>query len=190
MPESRTSERVLGRLESVRRAREDFLLAISEGGGEWFSRSPGAGRWSTLQVLEHVVLAERSVLAGLFDPGGGVGRRCTLKDRLLYAVVILVLRSNVRVPVVARDMEPAGDIPPDRLVAEWAERLGRVEAHVREATPAELQRAVCHHPVAGPLDLCRALRIDELHIRAHRREVRRNAGLGSGGGSRVHGTTP
>jgi len=146
--------------------------------------------WSTLQVLEHVVLAERSVLAGLFDPADRVGCRRTLKHRLLYAVVILVLRSNVRVPVVARDMEPAGDFPPDRLVAEWGERLGRVEAYVREATPAELQRAVCHHPVAGPLDLGRALRVDALHIRAHQREVRRNAGLSPGRGGRFAGPSP
>jgi len=146
--------------------------------------------WSTLQVLEHVVLAERSVLEGLFDPAGRVGRRRTLKHRLLYLVVILVLRSNVRVPVVARDMEPAGDVPPGRLIAEWAQRLGRLEAYIGEATPAELLRPVCRHPVAGPLDLGRALRIDALHIRAHRREVQRNAGLGAGRGRRFGGSSP
>ncbi len=190
MPESRTSERVRRRLASVRRAREAFLLALPESGVESFSRSPGGGMWSTLQVLEHVVRAERSVLAGLFDAAGRLGRRRTLKDRVLYGVVIAVLRLNVRVPVVSADMKPTGDALPGSLLAEWDERLGRVEAYVEEATPADLRRAVCRHPVAGPLDLGRALRLDELHIRAHRREVRPNAGLGVGREGRGGGRSP
>ncbi len=190
MAESDPLERVRRRLASVHRARDAFLGALAGGDGESLFRRPGPGMWSTVQVLEHVVRAERSVLAGLFDPPGRTGPRRTLKDRLFYGVVIAVLRLNVRVPVVSRDMEPTGDVLPESLVAEWADRLARVEAHLGETAPAELRRAVCRHPVAGPLDLGRALRLDELHIRAHQRELRRNVGLELGRQRRDSGTLP
>lgn len=177
MPADAARDRLLGRLARVRRERERFLAGVRDAAGDALSRPPAPGMWSTLQILEHLVRAEDSILRGLADPSARVERRRTWKDRLLYGVVLAVLRLRLPVPVVSSDMEPSGGASPEALERAWEESLRRVEAHVGCAAAADLRRAVFRHPVAGPLDLGRALRIDELHIRAHGRELRRNLAL-------------
>lgn len=134
-------------------------------------RSPGPGRWSPLQVVEHIVLSERTVF-GVPTP---------LEDRPLSTpkwrhhcgrlLVFTVLTLRIPVPVPEAAMSPAGKTPLHRL----RRILGDIHIWLEESigsVPSEmLGRPLFHHPITGPMTLAQALRLNRLHIAAHQRHL-------------------
>ena len=130
-------------------------------------------QWSILEIVEHLVLAERYVLAGMPPPAELVARRRSLKNRCIYPLVILVLRFKLPVKVPARRMLPTGKVSLPEVRAAWDEDLRWLRAYVAGLAPGEGGRAVFVHPVAGPITLTQALRMDRLHFATHLRQIRR-----------------
>src|SRR5882757_7683543 len=69
---------------------------------------PLSGKWSMLEIVEHLVLAERSVFQGLPEPSKLTVRSSRLKDHFRYRLVMFVLRNGIRVQVGTPAMLPQG----------------------------------------------------------------------------------
>jgi hypothetical protein len=130
-------------------------------------------QWSILEIVEHLGLAERYVLAGMPPPAELVARRRSLKNRCIYPIVIFVLRFKIPVKVPARRMLPTGQASLAEVRAAWDENLRWLHAYVAGLAPGDGGRAVFVHPVAGPITLIQALRMDRLHFATHLRQIRR-----------------
>ena len=70
---------------------------------------PLAGKWSILEIIEHLMLAERAVFQGMPEPSRLSERERRLKHRFGYAIVMFVLKYGIPVQVPSPAMLPQGD---------------------------------------------------------------------------------
>jgi hypothetical protein len=129
-------------------------------------------KWSILEIVEHLMIAERVVLGGLPPAPDLVERRHGLKDRCVYPLVMLVLRFPIPVKVPSRRMLPTGTMPLAEIRSQWDETLRWLRSYTAGLDPDGHRRAVFVHPVAGPITLTQALRMDRLHLDRHIRQIR------------------
>lgn len=167
-----TLARRFDRLEAARARVLDTLA-----GREPFAlnRAPAPGKWSALQVLEHVVTSEALTLgyirkkmqAGTALPRAGV----TSRLRLLALEATLASPLRFRAPAAVAGVSPA--IDPAALRARWDGVRGEWRG-LLEAFPAELlDRLVFRHPRAGRMSLEHAVGTLEAHLAHHVPQVER-----------------
>lgn len=153
-------------LDSRRNALLDELASLTP---ENLARRPVPGKWSILEIVEHLVISEREVVR--FPAGPARPRR--LKHRFAYWAVFFVLRFRVRVKVPSPKMLPQGEWSLSEARRQWDENLAQIRAYAAGLGHPELRRAVFRHPVAGPITLGQALTLGLLHLEDHTRQIRR-----------------
>lgn len=134
---------------------------------------PRVGKWSVLEIIEHLVLAERAVLQDLPEVSRLSARERKLKHRCAYLIVMFVLRYSIPVQVPSPAMVPKGDRSLGELRRLWDENQRWLGAYIRGLDRKGLRRAVFVHPVAGPLTVGQAVLMDQVHLDTHVRQIRR-----------------
>jgi hypothetical protein len=134
---------------------------------------PLANKWSILEIIEHLVVAEREVLKGLPESFQLAERKRSLKNRFAYLMVMFVLRYGIPVKVPSPAMVPRGNRSLDELRRLWNENQAWLKAYIARLDPKGFRRAVFEHPVAGPLSVEQAVHIDQVHVDNHVRQIRR-----------------
>lgn len=135
---------------------------------------PGQGKWSLLQIIEHLVLAERSVLNCRPDLQRPIAAPKRLLHAFNYLLVVGVLKLGIPVPVVSSDMEPKGELSLSALYRQWNENRQKLRHHMQAPPPDLKSRLLFCHPVAGPLTLKKTLHVGRLHFQSHRSQFDRN----------------
>jgi DinB superfamily len=156
--------------DDQRRALLDELAALPP---EALKAKARPDKWSILEIVEHLVLAERFVLGGLRPAAELVARPRSLKNRCIYPIVLFVLKFSIPVKVPAKRMLPTGQASLADVRSAWDENLRWLRAYVAGLAPGGGRSAVFLHPVAGPITLTQALRMDRLHFAVHLRQIRR-----------------
>jgi hypothetical protein len=134
---------------------------------------PLAEKWSILDIIEHLVLAERAVLQGLPEPSQLRERERRLKHRFGYGIVMFVLKCGIPVRVPSPAMVPQGDRSLAELRRRWDENQEWLRAYIGSLDRKGFRRAVFEHPVAGPLSVEQAVHMDQVHLDTHVRQIRR-----------------
>jgi DinB superfamily len=134
---------------------------------------PLAGKWSMLEIIEHLVLAERAVLQGLPELSRLREQERRLKHRFSYAIVMVVLRCSIPVRVPSPAMIPQGDRSLGELRRLWDESQEWLRAYIDRLDRRGFRRAVFEHPVAGPLSVKQALHMGQVDLDTHVRQIRR-----------------
>jgi uncharacterized damage-inducible protein DinB len=159
----------------LERLRSELLARLAAFDSAALNRKPAAGGWSTVQVLAHVILAERLSLEYLQKkiqrpesiPRSGV--ISALKSGAL--AVFLRLPFKVSAPVRSADVPDTAEL--SDLEREWDEVRNGLRTFVGDL-PAELAgRAIYRHPVAGRLSLEQTLRFLIEHLSRHTRQIDR-----------------
>ena len=157
------------RYDRTRRALLDDLAVLND---EEIRRKPGPKEWSILQIVQHMVLAEQGVMQYLPEPEELIDRKRGLRARIFYAVVLLILRWNIRVPVPSKRMVPGGNTSLSELRLQWDENMRWFREYLDSLGPQDLKRAVFSHPVAGPLTGPQAGKLAQYHFEAHLRQIK------------------
>src|SRR5678815_3912745 len=105
-------------LDERRRALLDEVEALSD---ERLTAKPVPGKWSILEIVEHLVLAERDVLQNLPEPAQLVDRPRHLKARVGYPLVMFVLKHGIPAKVPSPRMLPTGSASLAALRGQWDE---------------------------------------------------------------------
>jgi hypothetical protein len=133
---------------------------------------PIPGKWSILEIVEHLVIAERDVMMGLPDPSRLVAGDRKAADRIKYQLVLFVLWSGIPVQVPSPRMLPQGGRSLLELRRLWDENRAWLRSCLDYLGTAGASRAVLRHPVAGPLTVPMAIRLGQVHIDAHLRQIK------------------
>jgi hypothetical protein len=168
-----TEDGLKAALERLNRERLGLLERLTSMAPDDLHRKPGPRRWSPVQVLQHLVLAEREVLQDLPDPADLVPRKQYPHHFISYAAVLLVLKSGIPVPVPSSAMVPDGDTTLTRIRAQWDRNVDWLTAYVNGLNTESARRAVFSHPVCGPLTIAQALSMDRLHLSLHTCQINR-----------------
>lgn len=161
------------RLAAVERRRGALMDALAREDPGLLSYRPGDGGWSVLEIVEHLILAEREVLRPLWEPSLLRDREPSFRSRAGYHVVMFVLRFGVPVKVPAASMNPSGGSGLDALRARWEDNHRVLRGFLDTLGPGEGRRALFRHPVSGPLTVAQALAMLDVHFRRHRGQIHR-----------------
>jgi hypothetical protein len=164
--------RLLERLRRIEAKRSELLDRAGALAPGVLRGRPQPDKWSIRESIEHLVLAEEDVLIDLANLDRLAPRARRPKDRLLYFVVMFVLRYDIPVKAPSDAMLPKGDIPLTELRKRWEANHARLRAYVEEMDGSALRRAVFRHPVTGPLTPPQAIRMLEVHLDRHARQIR------------------
>jgi hypothetical protein len=162
------------KFEMLGRDYQELFNTLGTFNPEQLHFKPGAGKWSLLQIIEHLVLAEISVLNCRPDLQRPIAAPKRLFNAFNYLLVVGVLKLGIPVPVVSSDMEPQGDLSLSSLYRQWDTNRQKLKRHM-QAPPSDLKnRLLFCHPVAGPLTLKKTLHVGRLHFHSHRSQIDRN----------------
>ena len=156
--------------DRTRRALLDDLAGLND---DQLRKKPGPGDWSILQIVQHMVLAERDVMQYLPEPEELIDRKRGLRARIFYVVVLLILRWNIQVPVPSEGMVPDGNTSLSELRQQWDENMRWFRGYLDSLGPEDLKRAVFSHPIAGPLTGPQAGKLAQYHFDAHLRQIKK-----------------
>ena len=159
---------LLSTLDRTRTALLDELAVLDAGS---LTAKPIPDKWSILEIVEHLVVAERVILKDLPPFPELIPQPVRLSHRLKYFIVMAILRSSIPVKVPSRRMNPTGRASLAEVRQEWNRHLEWLRAYMKDFDDDGRQKYVFTHPVAGPITLVQALRMDLLHIRTHVRQI-------------------
>jgi len=168
-------QRQVEQMETLEKLRSELLGRLSDSNSETLNREPAAGGWSAVQVLAHVIQAERLSLEYLrkktqrpeLIPSSGV--IAALKSRALG----LFLRLPFKVSAPARTAAVPASAELQDLEQDWAEVRSAWRDFLEDFPPELACKAVYKHPVAGRLNLEQTLRFLIDHLRRHTRQIER-----------------
>src|SRR3954447_12747248 len=99
---------------------------------------PIPGKWSILEIIEHLVLAERVVYQDLPDPSQLKVRKPRLKHRIRHLLVMFVLRTGIPVGIASPAMLPEGGRDLAELRRLWDENQAWLRACIQSVGPGRL----------------------------------------------------
>ncbi len=158
------------RYEEARQQLLQQVIALPEA---QLQATPRRGGWSTLEVLEHVALAERSVFQNLPDPATMARHEQAVEHRIRWVIVVLAVTFRIPLRVPSPEMAPGGS----RTLAEvrqlWEENTRWLRHYAQHAGRLDRDEAVFRHPVAGPMTFAQVTWLGRKHVDVHARQVRR-----------------
>jgi hypothetical protein len=160
------------RLEAFNKMRVALLDEMEATNPAALVAKPLAGKWSMLEIVEHLVLAERAVLKGLPDVSGLVENERALTHRVRYLLVMALLSSTIRVEVPSSAMVPRGGRTLADLRGLWNENQNWLRKCIDVLGPEGVRRTVFEHPIAGPLSVEQTVRMGQVHVEKHLRQIR------------------
>jgi len=118
--------------------------------------TPGPGKWSVGQVIEHLVISEREIFKCIPEKPQKGRSVTSLRNGICYILVVIVLKLGLPLPVVSYEMEPEGRSSLTELHRRWNENHRWLRSFAEEISSDDLDRPVFCHPVAGPLTLAQS----------------------------------
>jgi len=148
-----------------------FLQDLSSLTDEVLNFKAGADKWSIVEVIEHLVMAEENMLAQL--TGAASATTLDPQDRSAknFHIVIKVMTRDIPVDVPDESMEPHGRFSLEELLGRWDDTHQKTRAYIDGINPEGADNLVYRHPFAGPLDMAETLRFIDVHFDNHMRHI-------------------
>ena len=136
---------------------------------------PESGGWSALEVIEHVMLTERSIL-GAMRKNIVSPRHIQMKDWLRNGMVmcVMLLPARVKIPAGARQVTPTGQTADlINMTIGWDAVRRDLAEFLESVRESNLSGGVVRHPVGGWTTIEGALWFVRAHLRHHRYQLSR-----------------
>jgi hypothetical protein len=136
-------------------------------------RRPGPGRWSIVEVVEHVVIVETGIASALMrDPSPDRPRRFDGRW-WRYPALRLVLALGVRIRLPVESIAPTGSAGWEELQVRWSEGRVRLRQWLEGIDPKLLGTPRFKHPIGGWLDVPQGVTFAGDHLAHHIPQVER-----------------
>jgi hypothetical protein len=131
----------------------------------------GADKWSIVEVIEHLVVAEENMLDQL--TGSTSATTVDPQDRSPknYHIVIKVMTRDIPVDVPDESLEPHGQFSLEELLGRWDDTRKKTRAYIEGINPEKTEDLVYRHAFAGPLNMAETLRFIDVHFDNHMRHI-------------------
>jgi uncharacterized damage-inducible protein DinB len=159
-------EEVQEHFDKLEKGRLALLQKVSHLPAELVTRKPGPDRWSILEDVQHLVLAEQRTV-----PGAGSISDSDEKNPDMLKVVLKVLDQDVAVDVPDPAMMPGGEAGLEDLIQDWEQVRKRLHEFLANCGPEDLGKPVSIHPVTGTLNVVDLLHLIDSHFNHHRRRI-------------------
>ena len=164
------------RFQQIEQQRIFLLTALRDRSVEELTYQPAPGKWSLMQILAHLVTAEKMSLAYLqkkilgIDDATDTGWKEDLRIGLLKISQRLPLKFKAPGRVV--ESTPAYTSF-DQLRSDWDSVRAQLAEILERFPENRLKRKVYKHPFAGMLNITQMLIFFREHITHHQPQIRR-----------------
>jgi hypothetical protein len=159
--------------DSLTGKREQLLQRLDSLESETLSFKAGPDKWSIVEVVEHLVIAEADLITQLtvqvHSPSLDIEYRSVKK----FQTVIKVMERDIEVDVPHESMEPRGQVALDDLLLQWDDIRKKLQGLLAGIKKEKIGDMVYRHPYAGPLDISETLHFFEVHYDNHMRQIDR-----------------
>ena len=133
---------------------------------------PGQDRWTVLQILQHMVIAERGMRLSEKELRDNPVRTF-LKAGNLVDTVREVLEKDVPVDVPHASLNPDEKPHLNEIVALWEKERPALCELLESIKPEAMGYVMFSHPAAGPITAVQMLELAIAHFDTHERAIRR-----------------
>ncbi len=154
-----------GPYQGLEKAKAGMLDRMEKLTDDERNRKPAPGEWSSLQVLEHVVVVEEW-MAGINSDPPPPNARVQMRGRLFIKYAGRMMRSGRRIPTIPMSAPP--DAPCySEVVNRWSDARKVLEQKLRDVKPGSQFIPIALHPLAGPLNPAQVLDLLDAHLDYH-----------------------
>ena len=139
----------------------------------------GDDKWSIVEVIEHLVVAEENLLEQLTGTTSASSLDPQDRSAKNYHIVIKVMTKDIPVDVPDESLEPHGQFSREDLLGRWNDARQKTRAYVDGINSEKAEDLVYRHPFAGPLNMAETLRFIDVHFDNHMRHIDRIIAAGS-----------
>lgn len=165
---------LVGPWERMVQGKAAVLALVGKREAELREWRPGGDQWSMADVVEHLELVEKHMLAALAkDPDPARPRRWSRWRWPRWMGLRLAMKSGVRIKAPTEIILPTRQLPWHALLARWEEQRRAFEEWLRASDPAIHSRPRFRHPITGWLNVREALTFAADHQEHHLRQIRR-----------------
>jgi len=159
--------------ESLTKKREDLLGQLGSLSRAVLCFKAGPDKWSILEVIEHLVIAEKDLYEQLTGtvPAATLDPKSRTPEK--HQTVIKVMERDIPVDVPDESLEPLGRFSLDELVDQWDDIRNKLQGSLAEIKPENKDDLVFRHPYGGPLDIAETLHFIDVHFDNHMRQIDR-----------------
>lgn len=160
---------LLQKMDHIESIRDQLIKKLEVLSVDVLNKKPSPETWNILEIVEHLVLAERAVLG---KPGASQKTyKQTMKHRLVYFLVIGILKSFIKVKVPVKSMNPAAGKTLAELETEWKKNHRMLRLYIQREIDGKISGTKFKHPVSGPLTTSQALTMMEVHLNRHIKQI-------------------
>jgi hypothetical protein len=161
------------RFQSLTQKRGQLLKRLDDLSKETLYFKAGPDKWSVVEVIEHLVIAEENLLQQLSAniPDSTLDPASKTPDN--FRMVIMVMEQDIEVEVPDKRAEPKGRYTLEELIGKWDDIRDRLPEYLTVVADEKKEDLVYHHPFGGPLNVIDALHFIEVHFDNHMRHIDR-----------------
>jgi uncharacterized damage-inducible protein DinB len=168
-------QKTLSVFTRIEEQKSDIISLYERLSPEQLRFNPESGKWNLLQVLKHVVTAEKQSMILIRRklskhqniPKTGLGSFF----RHLILRIALILPLKFKAPKIAEVNEEYPDY--ESIVSEWVAVRSDMNELINSVDSKILSKALYIHPRAGALNIKQALEFIETHTSHHRKQMDR-----------------
>jgi hypothetical protein len=157
--------------ESLEAKRGKLLQQLDLMSSETVYFKAGADKWSVVEAIEHLVIAEEGMLEQLTAGASAVNLDPQDRSAKNFQIVIKVMERDIPVDVPDASLEPRGEFKLEELLSRWEDARRKTRAYIKAIRSENASDLAYRHPFAGPLDMAETLRFLEVHFDNHMRHI-------------------
>lgn len=150
---------------------EKLLQELKSMPAETVSFKAAKDKWSVLEAVEHLVIAEEGMLEQLTTAAGKSGLDWQEKSAKNFQIVIKVMERDIPVDVPDDSLEPHGEYKLEDLLDRWKAAREKTRAYIEGLDSDNARALVYRHPFAGPLNISETFRFIDVHFDNHMRHL-------------------
>jgi hypothetical protein len=152
---------------------EALLQRLDSLSDEQLSFKAGPDKWSIVEVVEHLVIAEDGLVKELSTniPDSTLAPEAKTPEK--HQIVIKVMERDIEVDVPHESLEPQGHTALDDLLKQWQDYREKLPVLLAEIKPEKQDDPVFRHPYGDPLNIADTLEFFEVHFDNHMRHIDR-----------------
>lgn len=164
---------VQDKFDSLKQKHAALLQHLGSLPNQVSSFKAGADRWSTVEVVEHLVMVEKNLLEQLAKnvPVSTLDPESRTPEK--HQTVIKVMERDIPVDVPDERVQPHGRLTLEVLLKQWDDIRKKLLGLLAEINADNKDNLVYRHPYGGPLDISQTLHFIEVHFDNHLRHIDR-----------------
>lgn len=163
------------RFKAIEAKREAIFSRLQSAPDKDLMKSPGPNRWSAVQALQHLVVAERGT--NMYLKKKVLGKDSVKQSGLVNTLRMVVGKLAFSIPIKFKAPKVVAD-PPSNLNLEetkkqWEEVRQEFYFIVKALEERDLTKELFKHPIMGRLDIFQTVDFFEIHMDRHAEQAYR-----------------